>query len=181
MKWLEWRFKRLMLALDFYGLLLCGLLVAALLLWLTQVRPMESRVAELQYALTQAPQVSVAHPADANMDKQIRELERFDALFPPFAELTRQLEILFEIVEQYGLFIDNGQYSLTEKPGTALRRFEAQFPVEGDYLAIRQAMEDIQYALPNVAIADIQLNREDIASPVLKAQLHFVLLVRKSS
>jgi hypothetical protein len=170
-----------MLALDFYGLVLSGLVGAVLLLWLTQVRPLESRTAELQRVLNQAPEVILVHPAEAHMSKQLQELSRFDGLFPPFGELTMQLETLFEIVEQHGLFIDNGQYTLTEKPGTTLRRFEAQFPVEGDYLALRQALEDIQYALPNVAIADIQLNYEDAASPVLNAHLHFVLLVRKSS
>jgi hypothetical protein len=181
MKWLEWRIKRLMLALDFYGLVLCGLLAAVLLLWLAQVRPLESRVADLQSELSQAPHIDVAHPAEGRMAMQSRELERFDALFPPFGELTAQLETLFRIIQKHGLSIDNGQYTLTEKPGTALRRFEARFPVDGHYPDLRQALEDIQRTLPNVAIADIQLAREDIDSPTVNAHLHFVVLVRKSS
>lgn len=181
MKWLEWRFKRWMLALDAYDLLLGGLLAAILLLWLTQVQVLESSVAELQRQLSQAATAKVTQPAEAQAVRQDRELARFDALFPPFGELTRQLEMLFDIIEQHGLLIDNGQYALTEKPDTRLRRFEAQFPISGDYLALRRALEEIQYRLPNVAIADVQLNREDSASATVTAQLHFVLLVRKSS
>lgn len=181
MKKLEWAIKRLISTSNPYWLGLAGLLVATFGLWAFHVVPLQQQITAQEQALALAPPAMVKTSQANAYEQQMLELRRFDAMFPSFDRLTLQLEMLFGILANHGLSVDKGQYILSEKPGNAYRRFEARFPLNGSYLALRRALVDVQKELPNVAIADIQLTRSDVASSQVEAQMHFVVFIRASS
>jgi hypothetical protein len=179
MKWLEWRLKRLALHLAPLPVATLGMLSVAGALWLGGVHPLERQVADARIQVlrpSHAPVESVQ--ANADVTRQ-QELDAFDKMFPEHSALLAQLETLFDIVEKSGLAIDKGEYSLTERPGKHLRRFEAQFPVEGHYLQIRRMLDEALKELPAMALVEIALERSKISDSRLQAQLRFVIFVRK--
>lgn len=179
MKWLEWRLKRLAMHLAPAPLLLLIMLAAAAMLWLGGVRPLERQVAGARVQALQPPAARTAEVlADPGEIRQ-QELAAFDRMFPEAKALLEQLEVLFAIVEKNGLTIDKGEYSLTERPGKQLRRFEAEFPVEGSYLQIRRMLDEALKQLPAMALAEVALERGHIADGKLDARLRFVFFVRK--
>jgi len=178
MSQITWASNRLMLLLDAYWLTLIGLLAAAVVFTWTYVKPLELEIAQLRYDLQRSPRQSLQLPSENRAINQVEDLARFDAMIPHFDQLTIQLQQIFDAINSQGLEIDKGQYKLTEKSGSSTRRFEASFPVSGSYPGLRQALAQIQQEMPNVAIADIQLQREEMTSPMVEAQLLLVLLVK---
>ncbi|PPD18607.1 MAG: hypothetical protein CTY27_01280, partial [Methylotenera sp.] len=81
---------------------------------------------------------------------------------------------------------NRGDYKLTQikqlqTSQGALARYEIVLPVTGQYTQIRQFIAQVLHQLPALALSDMQLKRENAQSPLVEAQLIFVLMLKGDS
>jgi hypothetical protein len=181
MKWLEWRFKRLAMHGNPAVLLLLGMTGALLLIWLVGIPDLQKQLSQSRVLAASKSRLENMPQRPAQDVVLRQEIETFDQMFPQASQLPESLEKMFAIVESNGLMVDKGEYSLSERPGKILRRFEAEFPVEGSYLQVRRVLHELQKELPAMGIEEISLQREKIGEGKVTAQFHLVFFVRRPS
>lgn len=175
----EWYLRR---ALRRPGVAVLAALAAALLLALSWLLPLMDDIASLRAELAK-PAVAVVTrnlPADARQ-QQARELEEFSGRFPTMAQLSTQLDLLFDLAAAQGLAFNRGEYAMVEKAGGDLRRFELTLPVSGTYPQVRALVREMLVKMPALAISTISLEREKVADGKLRATLRLVLFVSKEA
>jgi hypothetical protein len=58
-------------------------------------------------------------------------------------------------------------------------QYQIKLPVQGSYIQVRQFINHVLNTLPAVALNDISLKREDIASDLVYARLQFTLYLKR--
>jgi len=108
--------------------------------------------------------------------------QRLLAAFPETAALSAELGRLVELAEKQGLMLSGGDYRLQPaKDGALFDRYQLTLPVKGDYRAVRTYLKRVRADFPGLAIEDIALRRDSIASAEIEAQLRFVVFARKAN
>jgi hypothetical protein len=178
---IQWWPRRLWRLLGAPGLVGLVLTLLAPLILLGGILPLQNKVASLRQELTQKPAQPVrATPVIPPEKALTAELATFEERFPTVDQLSDQLDILFELAKKHGLLVDKGEYTLIERAGGAMRRFEVTLPVTGTYPQIRTLLLDALHKLPAAALSDVTLEREKIADSRAKATLRFVVFVRRN-
>ncbi|MFM9913799.1 MAG: hypothetical protein ACKVN9_09730 [Methylophilaceae bacterium] len=178
----QWQMRWLMRRMGIPGLASLGLLLFALVVLLAGILPVQQELNQLRQQLTQKPvQVVKKAPVLSSDELLVKDLATFEQRFSSIDHLSTQLEELFKLSEKHGLSVDKGQYALAERAAGSLRRFEVTFPVSGNYQQIRALVLEALEKLPAAALLDMSLEREKIADTRIKANLRFVLFVRKSA
>lgn len=179
---IRWWGRRLARRLGIPGAV--GLLLALLApsILLVGVLPLQHEVTGLRLKLAQT-RVHPVRPMPVVTPEQSlsADLGAFQSRFPKVDQLSDQLDTLFRLAEQHGLAVDKGEYTLVEKNGGALRRFEVTLPVAGSYPQVRSLMLAVLEKLPAAALSDIAVEREKIAEGRAKATFRLVFFVRKGA
>jgi hypothetical protein len=118
----------------------------------------------------QAAQVS---PADTRQ----RLLERF----PGEDDLNAELGRLIALAAEQGLQVPSGDYRLMPGKDGLFDRYVLNLPVSGSYRAVRRYLSAVCAEFPDLAIDDVSLRRESVASPEVEAQLRFILFGRRNA
>lgn len=154
------------------GLVGMGLLIAALLLQLTQVEPMQraslaqrNKLALLQ--LEAASQDAVPIPVPFNPL----------AMLPPTGEAAQLIGELERMAQVHGFELPRGQYSVTPLTATSLLRWQLILPVEAPYPALHAFIATALERLPNLTLDELKLKRERIEDEVLQAELRLSFFV----
>lgn len=178
----QWQMRWLMRRMGMPGMVSLALLLLTLAIVLLGILPMQQELSGLRQQLAQQPkQVLKQAPVISPEESLTQDLVSFEQRFSTVDHLSAQLDELFKLSEKHGLSVDKGQYSLAERSAGALRRFEVTFPVSGSYQQIRALVLESLDKLPAAALLDMNLEREKIADSRIKANLRFVLFVRKSA
>ncbi|MDP2031425.1 MAG: hypothetical protein Q8K12_17465 [Thiobacillus sp.] len=154
------------------GLVGMGLLIAALLLQLTQVEPSQraslaqrDKLALLQ--LEAASQDAVPIPVPFNPL----------AMLPPTGEAAQLIGELERMAQVHGFELPRGQYSVTPLTATSLLRWQLILPVEASYPALHAFIATALERLPNLTLDELKLKRERIEDGVLQAELRLSFFV----
>ncbi len=110
-------------------------------------------------------------------DTRQRLLDRF----PSEDQLNAELGRLLEMATTAGVTIASGDYRLMPAKDGLFDRYVINFPVKGDYRKIRGYVQAVRSEFPDLAVDDIALRRENIASAEVEAQLRFVLFGRRKA
>ena len=154
------------------GLVGIGLLIAALLLQLTQVEPTQraalaqrDKLAQLQ--LEAASQDAVPTPVPFNPL----------AMLPPTSEAAQLIGELERMAQVHGLELPRGQYSVTPLTATSLLRWQLVLPVEASYPDLHAFIATALERLPNLTLDELKLKRERIEDEELQAELRLSFFV----
>jgi len=102
-------------------------------------------------------------------------LERFQSEAQRNATLGR----LLDIASAQGLQIPTGDYRLVAAKGGPLERYVLTLPVRGQYLSIRRYVAAVRADFADLAVDDVTLRRESVATNEVEAQLRFIVFARR--
>lgn len=177
----QWQMRWLMRRMGWPGAASLGLLLMALVILVVGILPMQQELSGLRQQLAQKPKHAVKKAPVISSDELLtKDLALFEQRFLTIDHLSAQLDVLFKLSEKHGLAVDKGQYALAERAAGALRRFEVTLPVSGNYQQVRALVLEALEKIPAAALLDMNLEREKITDGRVKANLRFVLFVRKS-
>lgn len=157
------------------------------------VRPLPL-VALLLVAASVIAQVVLLPGRDAAIEQAERELVRAEKALrraamaaeaegrqpdgAPASPLER-FQSLLDIASEQGLQIPTGDYRLVAAKGGPLERYVLTLPVRGQYLSIRRYVAAVRADFADLAVDDVTLRRESVATNEVEAQLRFIVFARR--
>jgi Tfp pilus assembly protein PilO len=102
----------------------------------------------------------------------------FYDVLPTQTEASSKISAILRVATDNGLVINKVEY---EQPLSAspLIQYQIKLPLTGSYMQIRQFINQVLNTLPSIALNDISLKREDIATDLVDAQIQFTLYLQK--
>jgi len=107
--------------------------------------------------------------------------QRLLGRFPGEADLNGELGRLIALAAEQGLRVPSGDYRLVPGKDGLFDRYVLNLPVNGSYRTIRSYLSAVRAEFPDLAIDDVSLRRESVASPEVEAQLRFILFGRRNA
>lgn len=196
--YMRWWLSQVIKKIGFFGLLGLAIALGCCLFYGLNMLPLKQKIADAETANLQAE--IEANQVQANQGQAIvqlqksampkqtsaEEIQRFYAQFPVAESLPNWLDLINKIALKERLILNRGDYKLTQikqlqTSQGALARYEIVLPVTGQYTQIRQFIAQVLHQLPALALSDMQLKRENAQSPLVEAQLIFVLMLNGDS
>jgi len=103
----------------------------------------------------------------------------FYDVLPTQTEASSKISEILRVATDNGLVINKVEYEqpLSVSP---LIQYQIKLPLTGSYMQIRQFINQVLNTLPSIALNDISLKREDIATDLVDAQIKFTLYLQKA-
>ncbi len=108
-----------------------------------------------------------------------QQLADFARRFPNEQGMAPALARLQALARQRGVALDEAEFKFVSDAAEPLARYAITLPFKADYRALRRTTRDALRELPGLAMEEVNLRRSDPGSPLLDAQLRFVLFVTK--
>jgi hypothetical protein len=154
-----------------------GLLLFAAMYVLTASLPARERVRDLQRELVQTagkPATDTKPTGDIESD-----LAAFYGFFGRSGSVSEALAKVDESIAASGMAFEAAEYRLVRDPALRLTRYEVTVPLRGTYAQVRTFVGTLLDGMPQVALEDVAVKRESVASPAIEARLrlsiHMVL------
>jgi Tfp pilus assembly protein PilO len=102
----------------------------------------------------------------------------FYDVLPTQTEANSKISEILRVATDSGLVINKVEYEhpLSVSP---LIQYQIKLPITGSYMQIRQFINQVLNILPSIALNDISLKRENIATDLVNAQIQFTLYLQK--
>lgn len=108
-----------------------------------------------------------------------QQLAAFEQRFPNEQGIAPALRLLQSAARRQHVTLDQAEFTYSREPTELLARYAILLPIQADYRALRRFTRDALRELPGLALEEVNLRRSDSKSPLLEAQLRFVLFVAK--
>ena len=105
----------------------------------------------------------------------------FISKLPARGELPKITERIVQQAAVAGLVLERGSYDFTVTHSGQIVRARLSFPVQGAYPAIRSFVDGTLAAIPNVAVDGLSLERKNIGSAEIDADIRFAVFLRNAS
>lgn len=162
--WFAWTLSRI----GMPGWLGLGLLAGAMLLDFGWNAPMAAQVAGLERHADRLASRPASAPAHHSQPDWRRSL-------PAERDAYAHLALLFTAAQQAGLSLPKGSYREVRDDGSGLAQLAIALPISGDYGAIRAFAATALSQDPALALTGLDIERDGIDQPLLKADMHFSL------
>ncbi|MBI2276137.1 MAG: pilus assembly protein PilO [Dechloromonas sp.] len=164
-------------ALAWPGLIGAVLLLAALVFTLAVALPAEQQLQQARLRAAQAASVQARVDSGEPLVPQTPEALQtaFYRDFPAQDEITRWVERIYDAAAAERLSLARGEYVLTPVKDTRLNRYQITLPVRGDYGQIRRFIAAAQAAVPNLALDELSLQRQEIGEAQVDARIRLSL------
>ncbi|MDX1915664.1 MAG: type 4a pilus biogenesis protein PilO [Methylophilus sp.] len=176
--------------LGIWGIIGLALIIASALFYVTKI----SQLDQLTQALVLEHQTAQSHdiheieaPKEPPVQDTAQEIATFYERFPVATHLPEILAQINQLASKQKVELNSGDYKLNKvKPSSStqvrtLTKYEITFPVKGQYTKIRAFIAEVLQKQPAIALADIQIRRENTLSPSVEARLVLVLFVKGES
>lgn len=154
-----------------------ALLVFSLVLFLSANAPLRQQLAALRSGVAQTQQQS-ARQRTSEGAAPPAQLEAFVRKLPARSELPAITEKVVAQAGAAGLVLESGRYDFTVTHSGEIVRARLGFPLQGTYPAIRQFIEGTLAAIPNAAVDGLKLERKEIGSAEVSADVRFAVYLR---
>lgn len=171
MKRWAWRLQRATETLGLPGVAGIALGLAAAAIWVAAVLPLAHDIEALDAGLAARRNQPAAERRYAPED----ELKLFYDFFPTKAALPEQVRTLHRLAADAQLSIEQADYKLSRLSGSPLWRYQISFPLNTDYVTLRLFLAEVLKTLPNAALADIELQRDEAEAELLQERVELVL------
>jgi Tfp pilus assembly protein PilO len=174
-----WTLKRGLLRLGSAGLIGLVLILLALGVLLLGVQPMQQRIAALDAEQSRlSSQLRTRGPQRFGSLGVREQLVDFYAFFPSTEQIPQLLDKIQHAARDQRLTLAQGDYKLSRDPGFPVQRYQASLPVMGQYAQVRSFVNAVLDTVPNAALDELILERDDIGDRQLEARVRFTLFVR---
>lgn len=159
------------------GLLLLGAAAAGHGVWLAHARE-EARAAGTEVARLRARRIAVggavpvAAPGEA--------LRQFRERFPASDTLERHLASVERLAREHRLVLASGDYRLVEEGVPGVARYEAQWPVRGQWRDLVGMLAALLDTMPHASLDELVIQRESRAAAEVEARVRVSLHVRSA-
>lgn len=155
--------------------LICVVSVCAL------IEPMQTEAQQLDaesdlLAQRAAARTMSTPESDASPQQQLALFEQRFAGEQAIAPTVARLQAA---AQRRGFTLDQAEFKLSNETAEPLARYSILLPVKADYRALRRFSRDALREMPALALDEVNLRRSDPKSPLLDAQLRFVLFLNK--
>ena len=148
-----------------------GLGAAAALADAWHAHAMREDVDAQAFATSRAARVAPAPQAvDADVTTLLRKLPDADAW-------GTQVRQLFELAQDNGLTLQQGEYLTVAKANSLIRRLRITLPIKGEPAHIAHFVAGVSAGMPAVAVESISLKRPDANAAAVEAQLVLILFM----
>lgn len=167
--------------LGWQGLTGIALLLACLAFGLGVALPETGRQDQLMQDLEKLHE-KIPQRKDAWIDRSPQaSLHTFYEFLPEEKEALSQFGVLLYMAGANGLEPEKAVYKTDHHKYASFSRYQVSLPVRGTYVDIRTFINQALNALPNLALNEISLVRQDTASDEVEASLRFTLFVRRGN
>lgn len=168
MQQLKWLSIRMSDRLGWSGLLVL-FLAACMALFVVLVRwPLQREIA-LQTALPSMPVAQAPTPESS--------AKRFLDQLPRYTDLQRQLKIIFDTAEAYGLELNEVSYRKVRRQGEPVEQYLVDFDVQAPYPETRAFLQDVMVAIPSLSLEQLSVTRENIQQSEVSAHMRLSLFL----
>ncbi len=108
-----------------------------------------------------------------------QQLALFEQRFAGERTIAPSVARLQAAAQRRGFVLDLAEFKLASEPAEPLARYSILLPIKADYRALRRFTHDVLQEMPGLALDEVNLRRSDPKSPLLDAQLRFVLFLTK--
>lgn len=167
MKKLEWSIRHLLKNLGLPGCLGVALLLSSVLFHVIIVQPAQKEIAELQIGLESMR--SQQQFKSSYSEKE--ELALFFDFFPESNLLPEQIRSFQKLLTKDGAYPKRVDYKFSGVANTPLWRYQSNFVLNSDYPTLRKQVGMILHSMPNAALENIEIQRNDTFTKNLEANL----------
>lgn len=178
---LRWHAERGLRGVGLPGWAALVLMVGSAVVALGGVAPLHAEADRLgadSALLEQRLAVQAQSPAVRVITPQ-QQLAEFVGRFPNEQGMAPALARLQALARQRGVALDEAEFKFVSDAAEPLARYSITLPLKADYRSLRRTTRDALRELPGLAMEEVNLRRSDPGSPLLDAQLRFVLFVTK--
>ena len=100
---------------------------------------------------------------------------------PARSDMPALLGVVLAQANAAHLTIDSGKYDESVMKAGGLVRYRVNFPLVGSYPQIRQFIDGLLTAMPNVAVSDRSVQRKAITEGAVEAQIGLTVFTRERS
>lgn len=168
------RLERALRRLGPAGVLGIGVLLACAGFYAQSVAPLEEQLRAERAALERLRARTPYQPVSNGRDE---DLQRFYALFPSAASLSREVERLHRLARKSGLELAQGEYRL-ERRAEGLWAYRITLPVRGSYGQLRRFLSAVLADMPIASLDALRFERKKAADTQLEAQVRLTLHAR---
>jgi len=148
------------------------------MIWLFALTlPERAKIPPLKQQLAQLAQHR--QPAPVNLEPEI-VAATFFADLPKEVTWTQQLELLFDTAFEHDIYLSNVEYKQETDTSGQLTLYKLVLPVSATYTNTRVFIQELLEMLPNAALDQIILNREE-GKAEIAAKLQFTLYFRRGT
>lgn len=171
--------RRWLHLLGWPGVVGAGLLAICPAFYISAIHPARIRMEEARNsALSVQERVRLAAQGMAQPDlPPVEQLARFYEIFPKEKNLVPWLKKVFDLANEQGIRLDEGEYKLVRDKVGKLARFQMTLPVRSGYPQIRKYLNSLRATIPIVALEHLQFERQKVSDPTVEAKLRMALYV----
>jgi len=157
----------------------CGiaLLILAGIFHMLTIDPLEEQVSHMQRRIEAAHGEGGHRGAPFSQGDRQRELDEFYKSLPEEKDVTDIMAAIYGNAEAYDVQLKGASFHLDEKDKARVE-YVMDFPMSGEYPRIRLFVSHILANHPYLALDKIDLRRERISDPALKADVRLTLFLR---
>ncbi len=100
---------------------------------------------------------------------------------PKLVQVTRSLEILYQLAEQHQLSLEEVVYQDRPTQDSVLLEYAIDFRVQQTYPRIKAFITELLVAIPYLALEQISFEREDINSNQIQSHCRFKLFLERGN
>lgn len=108
-------------------------------------------------------------------------LTRFYRLFPRTLVAVTSLAKIYAHARARGLELERGEYRLVDDGAGRLIAYQADLPIKGSYVQIRQFLAAILADLPFVALEEVAFERRRISDASIEAKVRLTLYIARDA
>jgi hypothetical protein len=108
------------------------------------------------------------------------QLVRFQQWFPPAAQSTADLRVIFAAARTAQVDLARGEYSVRPVEGSGgLERFDVILPVKEHYAPVKAFVAEVLNKLPHASLDELRVERPGSGADQLESRVHFTLFYRE--
>jgi len=172
---LRWGLGRGKVLLGWEGMAGTALIVACAATWMTNLRPLEARIAADRVQAAAQHDAARARTADRDRHDPVRQLQAFYAFFGRDDTLESWLDKLHEIGTREGLLLQSAEYRAADMQGLKLGRYEIVLPVTATYPQLKRFVAGILAEIPIASLDEVSIRKRKLGDAFVDAQLQLTL------
>jgi len=160
-----------------------GLLLAAAVLQVAVLRPLQARRMAAQEDLRTLATPGLAQPAAARPSDPVATgftaLDVLDRSLRPQADAAVQVRRVYRIAARHGLAIGQASFQHSVEPQVGIDHVQITLPLNAAYPPLRRFVEDVLRELPNASVDQLSLKRNQVGQTQLEARLRLSIWLKQ--